>query len=109
MTCSFGPSHPIEETAPPQVQRALQVVETWSRHWGLSFNVSKCQAIDITNMRGLPPHSLQLATDMVPQVREFRYLGVWVDSSLLWERHIRETSTACLGRLRALRRLCATY
>ena len=94
---------------PPQVQQALRVVESWSRHWGLSFNVSKCQAIDINNMRGLPPLSLQMDADTVPQVREFRYLGVWVDSSLSWERHIRETSTACLGRLRALRRLCATY
>ena len=60
-------------------------------------------------MRGLPQLSLQLKTDLVPQVREFRYLGVWVDASLSWDRQIHETCTACVARLRALRRLCATY
>ena len=85
------------------------MVETWSQKWGLLFNVSKCQAIDISNMRGLPQLSLQLETDLVPQVCEFRYLGVWVDASLSWDRQIHETCTACVARIRALRRLCATY
>ena len=94
---------------PPAVQQALQVVALWSQQWGLSFNVSKCQAIDINRMHGVPPLALQLASDSVPQVREFRYLGVWVDSALSWARHIHETCTSCIVRLRALRRLCATY
>ena len=94
---------------PPEVQQALRAVETWSQQWGLSFNVSKCQAIDINRMRCIPPLDLQLASDSVPQVREFRYLGIWVDSSLSWARQIDETCTSCIIRLRALRRLCATY
>ena len=94
---------------PPEIQQALRVVEHWSQQWGLSFNVSKCQAIDINRMRNIPALTLQLASDSVPQVSAFRYLGIWVDSSLSWDRHIQETCTSCIARLRALRRLCATY
>ena len=46
---------------------------------------------------------------LVAQVQEFKYLGVWVDASLSWERQIQETCTACMTRIRAICRLCATY
>ena len=94
---------------PLKIQEALSVVEQWSRVWGLTFNVAKCQVIDISQFRVVSRLQLQMYNIFVPQVKEFRYLGVWVDSSLSWSRHIRETCQICMGRLRALRRLCATY
>ena len=65
---------------PPGVQNALHLVETWSDEWGMTFNVAKCQAIDITAMRAIGPLAVLLHGETVPQVTELKYLGVWVDS-----------------------------
>ena len=94
---------------PALVQQALRDVEMWSTEWGLSFNPSKCQAIDITNMRGMDALQLRMHGTILTQVKEFKYLGVWVDASLKWERQIWESYRACMTRLHAIRRLCATY
>ena len=85
------------------VQQALQDVETWSTEWGLIFNASKSQAIDITNMREVEALRLQMYGAPLAQVQEFRYLGVWIDASLSWERQIRETCETCMIRLRVIR------
>ena len=37
-------------SCPPRVQEALRIVEAWSQEWGLTFNVAKCQAIDISTL-----------------------------------------------------------
>ena len=94
---------------PPKIQDALSLVEQWSKEWGLTFNVAKCQAIDISQFKVVSPLQLQMHSTSLTQVKEFRYLGVWVDSSLSWSRHVRETCQICMARLRTLRRLCATY
>ena len=73
---------------PPGVQNALHLVETWSDEWGMTFNVSKCQAIDITTMRAVAPLVVLLHNEAVPQVTELKYLGVWVGSQLQWDYHI---------------------
>ena len=96
-------------SCPPRVQEALRIVEAWSQEWGLTFNVAKCQAIDISTLRQRSSLELRMHDALVTQVQEFRYLGVWVDSSLRWARQIRESCSACMARLRVLRRLCATY
>ena len=94
---------------PAGVQEALHLVARWSAQWGMTFNVAKCQAIDITTMRAIAPLGVLLHGEMVPQVTELKYLGVWVDSRLRWDHHIRECSRVCLDRLRTICRLCATY
>ena len=94
---------------PPRVQSALYLVETWSAEWNMTFNVAKCQAIDITTMRAIAPLAILLHGESVPQVTELKYLGVWVDSQLRWDHHIRDCCRVCMDRLRILRRLCATY
>ena len=96
-------------SCPPRVQEALYVVEAWSLEWGLTFNVTKCQAIDISTLRLRSSLELRMHDALVTQVQEFRYLGAWVDSSLSWAQQIRESCSACMTRLRVLRQLCATY
>ena len=75
----------------------------------MTFNVAKCQAIDITTMQAIAPLTVLLHGEAVPQVTELKYLGVWVDSQFHWDHHIRECCRGCLDRLRLIRRLCATY
>ena len=94
---------------PPRVQSALHLVETWSDEWGMTFNVAKCQAIDISTLRAIAPLTVLLHGEAVPQVTELKYLGVWVDSQFRWDHHIRECCRGCLDRLRLIHRLCATY
>ena len=96
-------------SCPPQVQEALRVVESWSQEWGLTFNVEKCQAIDISTLRQRTSLELRMDDALVTQVQEFWYLGVWVDSSLSWARQIQESCSACMAHLYVLCRLCATY
>ena len=100
---------PTRGPCPPRVQHALHLVESWSDEWGMAFNVTKCQAIDITTLRAMAPLALLLHGELVPQVPVLRYLGVWVDSQLRWDHHIRECCRLCLDRLRSIRRMCATY
>ena len=100
---------PTRGPCPPRVQNALHLVESWSDEWGMAFNVTKCQAIDITTLRAMAPLALLLHGKAVPQVPVLRYLGVWVDSQLRWDHHIRECCRLCLDRLRSIRRMCATY
>ena len=52
---------------------------------------------------------LRMHGTLLIQVQEFKYLGVWVDASLSWERQIRESCADCMTRIRAIRRLYASY
>ena len=79
---------PTRGPCPPRVQNALHLVESWSDEWGMAFNVTKYQAIDITTLRAMDPFALLLHGEMVPQVTMLRYLGVWIDSQLRWDHHI---------------------
>ena len=94
---------------PPGVQNALHLVESWSDEWGMTFNVTKCQDIDITTLWAMAPLALHLHGELVPQVTVLRYLGVSVDSQLRWDHHIRECCRLYLDRLRSIRGMCATY
>ena len=60
-------------------------------------------------MRAITPLAVSLYGQVVPQVTELKYLGVWVDSQLRWDHHIRESCRTCLDRLRIIYWLCATY
>ena len=97
------------DPCPRGIRQALQIVEEWSHQWGLKFSPAKCQAVDITARRHTLPLTLSLYGVPLQQVTSFRYLGVWVDSMLRWDLHIRTCSRACLDRVQMLRRLCATY
>ena len=99
----------IRGSCPLGVQTALHLVESWSDEWGMAFNVSKCQAIDIMTLRATAPLAVLLHGETVPQVTVLKYLGVWVDSQLRWDHHIRESCRLRLDRLRSIRRMCATY
>ena len=75
---------------PPGVQHALHLVETWSVEWGMTFNVLKCQAIDITSMQPIAPLAVILHGELVLKAIDLKYLGVWVNSQLRWEPQIQE-------------------
>ena len=46
----------------------------------MTFNVAKCQAIDIMTMWAITPLTMLLHGEAVPQITELKYLGVWVNS-----------------------------
>ena len=58
------------------------------------MNVSKCRFVlfaspsRIRSVGEVLP-CLAIYGDVVERVREFKYLGVWVDESLIWRRHVR--------------------
>ena len=93
---------------PLRVQSVVHLVETWSDEWAVTFNVSKCQFIDIMTTRAVTPLLVLLHNQAVPQVIEFKYLGVWVNSQLRWN-HIQEFCRLCLNWLKNICKLCARY
>ena len=56
------------DRTPSQIQQALREVEIWSSEWGLSFNPSKCHAIDITNRRTMGELHLHMYGTLLTQV-----------------------------------------
>ena len=54
-------------------------------------------------MRG--PFVARLHGEILPQDRAVRYLGVWFDEGLTWERHATEAITRARSRMWQLRRI----
>lgn len=102
-------SLPDGTTAPLALQAALDFVTKWGQQWGLTFNPVKCQALDMHHLGHCQPIQLTLDGSHLTFVKELKYLGVWIDRTLSWQRHIAEVYKSCMGRLRVLRRMAATY
>ena len=69
-------------------QCALDLVGQWAIDWKVIFNPAKCHPMIISWFRKDLPLSLSLQGTPLTWVPHIRYLGVWVDSKLTWQRHI---------------------
>ena len=84
----------------PQISQCIQF---WASQWRMVFNPAKCQLLVIGCTSTAPP-SFTLGGSELTHVPHLRYLGVWLDSSLSWNEHIRRVSQWALDRLRLLHR-----
>ena len=87
------------------MQRSLRVIEQWCSDKGMSVNPQKTQMVMFTHKRRyvLPPITLfstQLTTS--PQVK---YLGVILDSKLLWNLHCEKACEKATAGLMQCRRI----
>ena len=84
------------------VNKTLAKLYTWSAHWGLHFNVKKCQyllcrsdpkaALD-SHLTVYLPHFPNLPA--LQEVRCFKYLGVHLSNDGTWDTHINNLSQSC--------------
>lgn len=68
---------------------------TWSKTWGMAFNVKKCSIISITNAtKNKIHHQYIIDGEVVRPTDSTVYLGVTFNSKLQWNQHIDNISGA---------------
>ena len=69
------------------LQTDLTNLELWARKWLMTFNVDKCEAIQIS-LKLPTPNSYTLYGRTLKSVTESKYLGVTIDHKLSFSKHI---------------------
>ena len=69
------------------LQHDLHSLEEWSNKWLMTFNVNKCEALQIS-LRNILTFSYTLYDQPLQNVNEARYLGIVIDSKLNFNKHI---------------------
>lgn len=89
------------------MQTNLDAVMTWAQNCGLCPNPSKCKIMvfgTAQNLRSLNPASLiiKIENTTLERVKEFKYLGIWLDAELNWRRHAANLTSKVFRALRSL-------
>ena len=89
-----------------KLQADLDALGAWSARWGMRFNTSKCEILQIgTGTRTLPAtHFYTLNGDVLKLVSSAKYLGVLATHNLSWSDHIRGISAKANAKLGWARR-----
>lgn len=78
------------------MRKAFRIIEKWCAKHELSVNPSKTELIMFTNKRVLGPHILpKLFNSELTLKEEVKYLGVVLDSKLLWNKHLDHKLNKC--------------
>ena len=74
------------------LQRDLDALEAWADKWGMRFNPSKCQIMQVKRGNSPPKlHLYELMDTVLQNVTKAKYLGVWavwLSSNLDWDHQI---------------------
>ena len=88
-------NHVTHRLAQRNVQMDLDQLDTWCDDNSMTINVKKTQSMWFTSLQRLgtvPKLELYLDGQCLEEVREYKYLGVPIDSSLNLERSVSETA-----------------
>ena len=92
--------------------RDFQNLESWAKLWQISFNVTKCKLLSITNKKRPSNFDHYLNSQHMSSTDECNYLGVKCRRDLRWSSH---SSNVCnkanktLGLLRRIVKPCSQY
>jgi hypothetical protein len=81
-----------EDALVNQVNGALGSIATWMQEAGLQIAPQKTEAVVFSGRRKLDPIVFQLQGHTVEPSTAIKYLGVWLDKSLTFGRHITEAA-----------------
>ncbi|BES92562.1 Hypothetical protein NTJ_05371 [Nesidiocoris tenuis] len=70
------------------MQRHLDDIQDWSRKWRLRLNPDKSSMVPFSCLRDPLTTPLQINNSAIPIESSVRYLGLQLDSKLLWNAHI---------------------
>ena len=89
-----------------KLQADLDALGAWSSRWGMRFNTSKCEILQVgKGSRTLPAtHFYTLNGDVLKLVSSAKYLGVLATHDLSWSEHIRAISAKANAKLGWARR-----
>ena len=104
-TYLFDISRNIEESI-VNLNQDLISLENWAEQWRVSFNPSKTVYMYFTRNQNIPHHSPLLFQQTPLQcVENHKHLGVILDKTLKWEKHISYVIEKVSYRLNCMRRL----
>ena len=102
-TCLFASGEDPAITA-LVLNRDLEKISIWAKRWKVLFNASKSKDLIFSQKKYLfnsPP--LILNDSFVTRVHQHRHLGLWLSSTLDWEKQITTTVLKANGKLAVLR------
>ena len=85
------------------MQRALNMITSWSQTWGLKISPSKTNAVIFTLRRTNQPLPLKINEININYLNVTKFLGINFDSKLIWDHHIKELQTRCKKDIQLLR------
>lgn len=80
------------------LQHDIDAVSAWCRKWHMELNTTKCKTMRVSRISSSPA-IYHINNVPLQAVTSYRYLGVYITSSLSWALHIEQqltTPTACL-------------
>ena len=75
-----------------QLQNDLILQEKWAKVWQMQFNPSKCEFLAVTNKKSPLNFTDHINEVAIEAVQNAKYLGVTMDSKLIWKEHIMITT-----------------
>ncbi|XP_054287676.1 uncharacterized protein LOC129003409 [Macrosteles quadrilineatus] len=85
-------------------QRAVDYIDNWCNTKGLTINPTKTEIVTFTRKRRTKISPPQIRGMRVKSVKETKYLGVYLDQKLTWNRHIDHVIAKGTGAMGACRR-----
>ena len=75
-----------------ELQDDLNHLFKWSIEWGMSFKIEKCSVLSINQSNQHRPFKYTMNDVTLSTVNEAKYLGIFLDTKLSWDKHIRYTT-----------------
>ena len=86
------------------LQKDLNLLETWGSTWGMRFNAAKCNIVRVSRKQTPIPYQYELSGQVLEEVKDAKYLGVTVSDDLEWTKHIDVITSKANFKLSFLRR-----
>ena len=86
------------------LQKDLNLLETWGLTWGMRFNAAKCKIMRVSRKQTPIHYQYELSGQVLEEVKDAKYLGVTVSDDLEWTKHIDVITSKANSKLSFLRR-----
>ena len=100
-------SSPIPRTIERRLQLSLNTLGTWCEETGFTFSSAKTVCMHICKRHNCPKmaHNLNLFNTPLLCVDHYKYLGMTLDNSITWKRHIDRLRASCYSTINLLKTL----
>jgi len=76
-----------------RLQHDLHQLEQWAAKWQMRFAPTKCFVLSVTLRTNSSHFSYRLSDTYLGEVKSYKYLGVYITSSLSWSLECEEVKT----------------